>query len=128
MSTILVTGASGFVGSALSATLGADHEVVGLSRSPVDHPDVRYVAGDFGSFEALRQLDKWDFDSVIHLGAVLGGAPERDCMLVNGEGSRCLMRYLIDPFATRFSSHNCFVKWPGEGIVDLGAVAEPGSE
>ena len=58
MSTILVTGASGFIGSALSAALGADHEVIGMSRSIVAIPGVTYVKGEFGSFEALRQLDK----------------------------------------------------------------------
>lgn len=26
-----------------------------------------------------------------------------------------LMRYMIGPFVTRFSSHNCFVKWAGAG-------------
>ena len=95
MSTILVTGASGFIGSALAAALGADHEVIAMSRSAVDIPGVTYVKGEFWSFEALRQLDKWNFDAVVHLGAELRG-PERDFMMVNGEGSRSLMRYLID--------------------------------
>jgi hypothetical protein len=36
-----------------------------------------------------------------------------------------LMRYLIDPVQTRFSSHNCFVKWAGEGYGDsLGLHAD----
>ena len=38
MSTILVTGASGFIGSALSAALAADHQVIAMSRSTVDAP------------------------------------------------------------------------------------------
>jgi len=41
------------------------------------------------------------------------GRPFRD--LAVNPVAVTLMRYLIDPFATRFSSHNCFVKWPGEG-------------
>lgn len=101
MSTILVTGASGFIGSSLSAALGVDHEVIGMSRSTVDLPGVTYVRGDFSSFEALRQLDRWSFDAVVHLGAELRGS-ERDFMMVNGEGSRCLMRYLIDRGCRKF--------------------------
>ena len=101
MSTILITGASGFIGSALSAALGADHEVVGMSRNTVDIPGVTYVKGGFGAFEDLRQLDRWDFDAAVHLGAELRG-PERDFVTVNGEGSRCLMRYLVDRGCRKF--------------------------
>ena len=101
MSTILITGASGFIGSALAAALGADHEVIAMSRSAVDIPCVTYVKGEFGSFEDLRQLDKWDFDAVVHLAAELRG-PERDFVMVNGEGSRCLMRYLVDRGCRKF--------------------------
>ena len=101
MSTILVTGASGFIGTALSAALGVDHEVIAMSRSTVAIPGVTYVQGEFGSFAALRQLDKWDFDAVVHLAAELRG-PERDFVMVNGEGSRCLMRYLIDRGCRKF--------------------------
>lgn len=37
MSTVLITGASGFVGKALAAEMARDHTVVGMSRS---RPDV----------------------------------------------------------------------------------------
>ena len=38
-----------------------------------------------------------------------------------------LMEYLIEPKSTRFSSHNCFVKWKGEGYGDsLGLHCDQG--
>lgn len=61
-----------------------------------------WIRGDFSSFEDLRQLDGLGIDVAVHLGAVTGGATERDCILVNMEGTRCLMRYLIDQGCTKF--------------------------
>jgi len=60
------------------------------------------MRGEFGAFEDLRQLDDRKIDAVIHLGAVTGGCLERDGMLVNVEGTRCLMRYLIDQGCQKF--------------------------
>lgn len=114
MSTILITGASGFVGKALAVELARDHAVVCMSRSRpnVDLPwverqphapaGISWVRGDFGMFEDLRRLDPYPIDVVVHLGAVTGGCLERDGMLVNVEGTRCLMRYLIDKGCKKF--------------------------
>lgn len=101
MSTILVTGASGFIGKALAASLAAKHDVVCMSRSNpgLDLPTVR---GNFDAFEDLRQLDAYQFDAVVHLAAVTGGCLERDGILVNVEGTRCLMRYLMDRGCRKF--------------------------
>lgn len=101
MSTILVTGASGFIGKALAASLAAKHNVVCMSRSNpgLDLPTIR---GNFDAFEDLRQLDGYQFDAVIHLAAVTGGCLERDGILVNVEGTRCLMRYLMDRGCRKF--------------------------
>jgi len=105
MSTILVTGASGFIGKALVTSLveNTKHKVIAMSRR---QPDIDakpiFVQGEFQSFEDLRKLDGYDIDVVIHLGAVTGGCSERDGMLVNVEGSRCLMRYLIDHGCKKF--------------------------
>ncbi len=101
MGRILVTGASGFIGGALAQSLAADHEVVCMSRKDPGLP-VPFVRGEFQSFEDLRQLDGSTFDAVVHLAAVTGGCLERDGILVNVEGTRCLMRYLIDRGCRKF--------------------------
>ena len=97
MATILLTGGTGLIGKALAAALVEDHEVVCLCRRR-RNPGVQgvYVQGQFDEFEDLRKLDAYRFDAVVHLAAATGGCPERDSMLVNVEGTRCLMRYLID--------------------------------
>lgn len=101
MSTILVTGASGFIGKALAESLSGRHEVVCISRR---HPGLNtpWVRGEFQSFEDLRQLDNRKIDVVVHLAAVTGGCLERDGILVNVEGTRCLMRYLMDRGCRKF--------------------------
>ena len=77
MTTVLITGASGFVGKALAAEMARDHSVVCMSRSR-PNVDVHWVRGDFASFEDLMQLDQYPIDIVLHLGAVTGGCLERD--------------------------------------------------
>src|SRR5579862_2482219 len=101
MSTILITGASGFIGRAQAVEMSRRHTVLCMSRKrpAVDLP---WIRGEFGSFEDLRRLDRYTIDVVIHLGAVTGGCSERDGLLVNVEGSRCLMRYLIDRGCRKF--------------------------
>ena len=71
------------------------HNVLCMSRK---NPDltVPWIRGDFGSLEDLRQLDEHRIVVVVHLAAVIGGCQERDGILVNVEGTRCLMRYSMD--------------------------------
>lgn len=95
MSTILVTGASGLIGGALAKSLAESHDVLCMSRRK-PALDLPWIRGEFGSFEDLRQLDGYSVDAVAHLAAVTGGCLERDGLLVNVEGTRCLMRYLMD--------------------------------
>ena len=101
MSRILLTGASGLIGGALVKALAGTHEVVCIGRRQPG-ADVPFVRGLFTSFEDLRGLDTYDFDVLVHLAAVTGGAREREGMLVNVEGTRCLMRYLIDRGCGKF--------------------------
>ena len=101
MQAILVTGASGFIGRALAPALGARHGVVCMSRRDPGL-DLPFVQGEFQSFEDLRQLDRYEIEAAVHLGAVTGGCSERDGILVNVEGTRCLMRYLMDRGCRKF--------------------------
>ncbi|WP_071928204.1 sugar nucleotide-binding protein [Nocardia mangyaensis] len=69
---LLILGASGFVGSALQARLGARHEVVGASRSG-------RVRVDLGDGAAVRGLVRQRFDVVIHTAGVVDlAAAQRD--------------------------------------------------
>lgn len=101
MSTVLITGASGFIGKSLAVSMTKNHHVICMSRK---NPglDLPWVRGEFSSFEDLRQLDDQKIDIVVHLAAVTGGCLERDGILVSVEGTRCLMRYLIDRGCKKF--------------------------
>jgi nucleoside-diphosphate-sugar epimerase len=101
MSTVLITGASGFIGRALASKMAEKHEVLCMSRKD-PNLSLPWFRGDFGSFEDLRMLDKKQIDILIHLAAVTGGCSERDGILVNVEGTRSIMRYLIDRGCKKF--------------------------
>lgn len=96
MSTVLVTGASGFIGRRLVQRLSADgHTVIAMSRKASEGA-AHVVAGQFHSFEDLRQLDGFAVDAAVHLAAETGGCTEEAGIAVNVAGTRRLMRYLID--------------------------------
>lgn len=101
--TILITGASGFVGRKLTESLMGVKNVIGLSRTQ-PNLEVPYVKADFHSFEDLRKLDSYSIDTVVHLAAVLGGCSEEQAMAVNVQGTRRLFRYLIDRGCKKFIS------------------------
>ena len=101
MSAVLITGASGFIGRALAAPMAQGREVVCMSRRDPEL-GLPWVRGEFGSFEDLARLDDRSIDAVVHLASVTGGCSERDGILVNVEGTRCLMRYLMDRGCRKF--------------------------
>ncbi|WP_135556209.1 NAD-dependent epimerase/dehydratase family protein [Paenibacillus cymbidii] len=105
--TILITGASGFIGRKLTEELQTRHRVVALARSAAPEramstamesgsEGVIWVRGAFDRFEDLRQLDAYDIDAVVHLAAVTGGCSEEDGLATNVIGTRRLYRYLLD--------------------------------
>jgi nucleoside-diphosphate-sugar epimerase len=103
---VLVTGASGFVGHAVCAELGARaHEVSALVRRPGSEPPATTaVAGDLSDGDALaRRLDGVQADCVIHLAAEI--ATQRDPRKideVNVEGTRRLLSACRAAGVTRF--------------------------
>lgn len=95
MSTILVTGPSGRVARAVISRLLGRHRMIGFGRTDPGTDGIEFVRGDFSKFEDLRQLDKTEIQAVIHLSGVTGGCLERDGLLVNVEGTRCLLKYAM---------------------------------
>ena len=105
MSRILITGASGFIGSALAKTLSSSHvhEPICLSRQPTDQLGAISVSGDFSVPEELHKLDRFGkIDVLIHLAAVTGGCTEEEGLRVNVLGTHHLLRYLIDRGCKKF--------------------------
>ena len=101
VATILITGASGLIGRALATSLGGNHRVLGLSRHDPGLGD-SWIRGDFASVDDFRMLDGIAVDALAHLGAVTGGCVESACMMVNVEGTRRLMRALIERGCRKF--------------------------
>ncbi|HOK04175.1 MAG TPA: NAD(P)-dependent oxidoreductase [Victivallales bacterium] len=102
MSTILITGTSGFIGKALAISLSKKHKIIGFSRKNPNIDGIENLQGEFSNLEDLRKLNKFNINNVVHLAAVTGGCSERDGILVNVEGTRQLMRYLIDRGCKKF--------------------------
>ena len=80
-----------------------------VGKTSGDLPDQRppghnlpSVTARFESPEDLRQLDEFDIEVVAHLAGVTGRCTEQDALIVNVEGSRCLMRYLLDHGCRKF--------------------------
>ncbi len=68
MSTVLITGTSGFIGQGLAVSMAENHKVICMSRKN-PNLELPWVRGEFGSFEDLRQLDDEAIDVVVHLAA-----------------------------------------------------------
>lgn len=100
---VLVTGASGLVGSALSSALRQrGHVVIGLSRSEMSEVD-NEVRGDFRDAESLAEATSHSIDAVVHLAAEVGGCSEQAGIEVNVEGTRRLLRHCLDSGIRRFA-------------------------
>ena len=95
---VLVTGASGFVGSMVCARLSdAAHEVIATSRSRVEQPGIFYVCSPELGPEADWSDALSDIDAVVHLAGlahVTSEKPDAETdkkyLRINAEGSRRL--------------------------------------
>ena len=106
---VLITGASGTLGTALTAFLSehSERRVVCLSRSPLTDPPAGCVeiTGDFASRADLQRLsDRVGQISVcVHLGGVLSSANGQDLQLqVNVVGTHTLITHLRDRGTQKF--------------------------
>ena len=61
MSTVLITGASGFIGKGLSRKLAENRQVICMSRKDPGL-SLPWVKGTFASFEDLTQIDSYRID------------------------------------------------------------------
>jgi UDP-glucose 4-epimerase len=83
-STVLITGAAGFIGGALIDALKGSHHVVALDLREVPAAKrlagVTYVTGDIVDPALVELFRQYRPDSVVHLASVVaaGGDPERD--------------------------------------------------
>lgn len=86
---VLVTGAGGFVGAALTAQLANASRVAGepitalalLDRQLAPQPGAQAMEGDLGDPAVLARIAAFAPDVVFHLAAVPGGAAEADYVL-----------------------------------------------
>jgi UDP-glucose 4-epimerase len=99
---IVLTGASGRVGKAIHARLCAEHEVVGVDRSPSPTADVVASLSDTNRLAAL--LD--GADAVIHCAALhaphVGRFSDAEFEAVNVAGTEALLRLCLDAGVRRF--------------------------
>ena len=95
--TIALTGATGFIGSALAKHLAASgHTVQALVRPASIHkrpdvPDIRWVQGDLGNLESLQCLVR-GADAVVHCAGTVRGATRAQFDRINVDGVAQLVR------------------------------------
>lgn len=101
MSTVLVTGATGFVGSHLvEALLRSGDHVRGLARSParaeaLGIPGVEWVRGDLDDREALARAVA-GVEVIYHVAGIVAARSEAEFLTVNREGTARLLEVARD--------------------------------
>lgn len=82
MKTILLTGASGRIGSCLRAAFRNDYHLILFNRSKISDLGVneRYICGDTADFEALAKAAD-GADTIVDMAAAIGGQSFREKLL-----------------------------------------------
>jgi len=121
---ILITGANGYIGSALTRALGESHEITGLVRHLSDTKHSYQVIGDICGINAE---DVSGFDCVVHTAAVAETtANQAELQRVNVEGAKCIARACHDAGVKRLINLSS-VKAAGEGNVGCLVPDQPTS-
>jgi nucleoside-diphosphate-sugar epimerase len=91
---VLITGASGFIGSALSTALASDFDIVRFSRTDRSGPG-RAVVGSFALQEDLDKVARLPIDVVVHLAAADSRASDDEVLRVNVLGTHRLLQHTL---------------------------------
>ncbi|MCG8469093.1 MAG: NAD(P)-dependent oxidoreductase [Gemmatimonadetes bacterium] len=108
MSTVLLTGGTGFLGSHIAEALVADgHELRCTVRATsdtrwIDHLGVDLLPLDLGRADAETSAALAGVDTVIHCGALTRARSEAEFMAVNAEGTGRVARAAADAGVRRF--------------------------
>ena len=108
--------------------LAKSEELVGCGFTVAEGPSSEL---DFGDYRGTLELQSGAKPSQFQLMQLCTFDRAFRDLAVNPVAT-ALMRYMIGPYTTRFSSHNCFVKWKGDGYgeslglhCDQGGVPQP---
>lgn len=106
MNKILITGGSGFIGSALirkftqndqNAILSIDNYSVGTELNHICHPSVQYIRCDTNDILENKQVNDFEPNIVYHLGEYSRITSSFDdiriCQRSNGSGTFCVLEY-----------------------------------